>query len=163
MNKQANVSSSSEVPASVRTEKGSAPGDAPHPMPVGESESTSRWHHITQSLGACSGAADVFPEAVRDARGQSRGTLSSNASGRNAKIEILDQPTSRLAVLSWRDPTGCSYCYQTWYKALARRAGRCALSGVPIRPGDAVFRPRLKNTRPVNATAMILAIYIDSR
>jgi hypothetical protein len=83
--------------------------------------------------------------------------------GTNAKIEILDRSTAESAVLSWRDPTGCCYGYQFWRKGIAKRMGICALSGTPIRRGDVIFRPGAASVRPANASAMILAAYIDSR
>ncbi|WP_429260778.1 DUF3331 domain-containing protein [Paraburkholderia sp. GAS334] len=35
-------------------------------------------------------------------------------------------------------------------------------SGTPIKRGNAVYRPRRTSDTPVNASAMILAIYLDS-
>ncbi|VWD03488.1 hypothetical protein BLA18109_04731 [Burkholderia lata] len=35
------------------------------------------------------------------------------------------------------------------------------MSGMPIHPGDEIFRPSVRNGRPTNWSAMILAIHIS--
>lgn len=122
---------------------------------------TQRWGHITRSLSACNSGEESASEAAGNAARQSR-EYSSCEDGMNATIEILDRLTPVTAILSWRDSTGCCYGYQSWYRCLAKRAGRCALTGTPIRRGDVVFRPTMKGARPANAFAMILAVYIES-
>ncbi|WP_374193516.1 DUF3331 domain-containing protein [Trinickia mobilis] len=113
-------------------------------------------------LDACSGENAIVNDALLRARNGCRGYAPKDYSGRNAKIEIIDRPTQSTIVLSWRDPTGCRYGYQTWRKAIAKRPGMCAMSGASIRRGDMIFRPGMNGGRPANASAMILAIHIDS-
>jgi Domain of unknown function (DUF3331) len=127
-----------------------------------ENEQALRWRHITMVLAAC-GGGEGGSSMVRMPRRAvvASGLLLRGCSGRNATIEILERPSPTSAVLSWRDPTGSSYGYQLWQKRIARWAGRCALTGFPIRRGDLVFRPSGASVRPANASAMILAIYIE--
>lgn len=114
------------------------------------------WGHITRSLSACSGT-----EAARNAE-LLRRDHGSCESGMNATIKILDRLTPDAAILSWRDSTGCCYGYQSWCRGLAKREGRCALSGMPIQPGDQVFRPARQGVRPANAFAMILVVQMET-
>ncbi|ABE30087.1 hypothetical protein Bxe_A2887 [Paraburkholderia xenovorans LB400] len=81
-----------------------------------------------------------------------------NSRATSFTITVLEHMTNSRVCLSWHDPTLCNYEEQVWTPALARRSGRCALSGVPIRRGDAVYRPQTRGqTPPANADAMILA------
>jgi hypothetical protein len=126
-----------------------------------ECEEALRWWHITAVLATCGDGEDhdkgcMLRHAVIDSA-----SLLRDCSGRNATIEILDRPTPQSAVLSWRDSTGSSYGYQLWQKRIAKQTGSCALTGFPIRRGDIVFRPRGARIRPANASAMILATYIE--
>lgn len=123
-----------------------------------ENEYASRWLHITCSLGACSGDRD---KPARCSLRSSRAPALEDGYGLNATIEILDRPSAVSVILSWRDPTHCNYGYQTWQKRVARQVGVCALSGLPIQHGDAIYRPGPGGRRPSNASAMILAVYID--
>jgi hypothetical protein len=81
-----------------------------------------------------------------------------NPRTRSFTITVLEHMTNSRVCLSWHDPTLCNYEEQVWTPALARRSGRCALSGVHIRRGDAVYRPQTRGqTPPANGDAMILA------
>ncbi|WP_429465220.1 DUF3331 domain-containing protein [Paraburkholderia sp. WSM4175] len=125
-------------------------------------EYASRWLHITCSLGACSGDRNEAAQPARCSPRPSRAPALEVGCGLNATIDILDRPSAVSVVLSWRDPTSCNYGYQTWQKRVARRVGVCALSGLPIQSSDAIYRPGPCRRRPSNASAMILAVYIDS-
>jgi hypothetical protein len=121
-----------------------------------------RWRHITMVLNMRLGEANIISNpSLRNKNGYWE-IKHGDCSGRNATIEILDRPSWSTIVLSWRDPTGCRYGYQTWCKAAAKRSGICAMSGASIRRGDMIFRPRLKGQRPANASAMVLAKHVDS-
>ena len=76
-------------------------------------------------------------------------------------IRIVERPTVGRVTLSWRDPLGCSYGNQEWYLSCARRSGICALSGLEIRRGDAVYRPRPTRPPALNADAMIREDILD--
>jgi hypothetical protein len=129
--------------------------------PTPEYEQALRWRHITKVLAACGGGGDGAMGRMPRRAVVTCGLLFRGCSGRNATIEILDRPSPTSAVLSWRDPTGSSYGYQSWQKRIAKRTGSCALTGFPIRRGDLVFLPRRASVRPANASAMILAVYIE--
>src|ERR1700761_6161233 len=58
-----------------------------------------------------------------------------------ACVEILERISVSSALVSWRDPTRCSYGFQMWHRTLSRRSGICALSGCEIRRGDSVYQP----------------------
>ncbi|MFM0226979.1 DUF3331 domain-containing protein [Paraburkholderia dipogonis] len=73
-------------------------------------------------------------------------------------VTVLEYMSNSRVCLSWHDPTLCNYEEQIWTPTLARRSGRCALSGAQIRRGDAVYRPQTRGrTPPANGNAMILA------
>ncbi|MGO4814699.1 DUF3331 domain-containing protein [Cupriavidus sp. 2MCAB6] len=74
-----------------------------------------------------------------------------------AIVSIVERTSSTLAVISWRDATHCRYGAQIWAAVSAREAGVCALSGLPIAKGQAVYRPRPCRPPARNAEAMILA------
>lgn len=77
---------------------------------------------------------------------------------RTFTVTVLERLAGSLVALSWRDPTLCNYEEQVWSSALARRSGRCALSGLHISRGDTVYKPRTRGGRtPLNGDAMILA------
>jgi hypothetical protein len=76
-------------------------------------------------------------------------------------VNLIDRPSSSTATISWRDSTRCCYGDQIWRSTQARTRGVCALSGRPIRPGDAVYKPRLCRPAPRNADAMILTSALD--
>jgi hypothetical protein len=76
-------------------------------------------------------------------------------------VSVIDRIGPRTAVVSWSDSRLGSYGDQVWRAALARRKGRCALSGQPVRKGDAIYRPRRSDPPPINEDAMILAVFLD--
>jgi hypothetical protein len=125
-----------------------------------EIKSEERWRHITQSLVACSDGATINAHLKACTVDLRINIASSRRSRCCATIDILDQPTATTAVLSWRDATGGHYGNQLWHKGCAKRPGLCAVSGTPIKLGDEIFRPSVRNGRPTNWTAMILATHL---
>ncbi|MCC8395953.1 DUF3331 domain-containing protein [Paraburkholderia sp. MMS20-SJTR3] len=80
----------------------------------------------------------------------------------NGTVTVVERLADYAFALSWSDSTRCHYREQVWKRALAKKAGICALSGASIRKGDAVFRPEDRRYRdPLNAGAMILAASLD--
>ncbi|MGF6758078.1 hypothetical protein P3T16_005499 [Paraburkholderia sp. GAS42] len=66
--------------------------------------------------------------------------------------------------MDWADATLGHYGEQLWSLGVARRKAICALSGEPIKRGDSIYRPRhMGGKAPSNATAMILASFLDAR
>ncbi len=74
-----------------------------------------------------------------------------------AKIRVIDRPTSRTAIVTWGDPTSCHYGDQVWRVAKAANDGFCALSGQQIHRGDVIYRPSHYRPAPANAGSMMLA------
>jgi hypothetical protein len=76
-------------------------------------------------------------------------------------VSLIDRPSSSTATISWRDSTRGCYGDQVWSASRACAEGICAMSGRPIRPGDAVYKPRSCRRAPRNAGAMILTSALD--
>ncbi|HTJ91559.1 MAG TPA: DUF3331 domain-containing protein [Pararobbsia sp.] len=72
-------------------------------------------------------------------------------------VNILDRLSERTVAVSWRDSTSCHYNDQIWRVGIARQPGCCAITGMHIEPGDAIYRPIPTVPAPLNAQAMILA------
>ncbi|WP_321841087.1 DUF3331 domain-containing protein [Paraburkholderia bannensis] len=78
------------------------------------------------------------------------------------RVSVLDRPSHQALTVSWSDACSGHYGEQTWRLAYAKRNAVCVLTGVPIRKGDEVFRPRVKrNALPANWDRMILASKIS--
>ena len=76
-------------------------------------------------------------------------------------ISIVEQLTSQTLSVCWSDPQSGHYADQVWRKGVARRPSFCVLTGMPIYPGDSVFRPRACETYvPANRDRMILAAVV---
>ncbi|CAM2148957.1 DUF3331 domain-containing protein [Pararobbsia alpina] len=72
-------------------------------------------------------------------------------------VNVLDRLSERTVAVSWRDSTSCHYNDQIWRVGIARQPGCCAITGMHIEPGDAIYRPIPTVPAPLNAQAMILA------
>jgi hypothetical protein len=73
-------------------------------------------------------------------------------------ISIVERLTARTLSVYWSDPRSGHYGDQIWRIGLARVDSHCVLTGLPIRRGDPIFRPRLFGSyRPANSHRMILA------
>jgi hypothetical protein len=73
-------------------------------------------------------------------------------------IKRIEWQTVHTILVSWSDSTLGQYHDQTWRAGFARAPGVCGLTGVPVRRGDAVFRPFVRGgIAPMNAPVMILA------
>jgi hypothetical protein len=73
-------------------------------------------------------------------------------------VAILERMTTRTMTVRWSDPLSGSYGEQLWRRSRSRYRSRCSLSGLPIGPGDAVFKPACYGCRtPFNQHRMILA------
>jgi Domain of unknown function (DUF3331) len=72
-------------------------------------------------------------------------------------VKVVDRPTPTTIIVAWCDPQSCRYLDQVWRSSTARRQGTCALSGMQIQRGDAIYRPRACHPTPLNADAMMLA------
>ncbi|MGD3894776.1 DUF3331 domain-containing protein, partial [Xanthomonas citri pv. citri] len=114
------------------------------------------------------------PDAAAAAHARD-GRLASPASGRCAgaverrrappqrsAIVAVERQTDSSMLVSWSDPTRCRYDEQRWISAKARRLARCALTGQPIRVGDAIYKPQWRGEkRPANCREMVLATALE--
>lgn len=69
-------------------------------------------------------------------------------------IELLEKPSSRQLLVSWRETGRCNYTEQLWTLGKAFKAATCAVTDKSIRRGDSVYRPA---GRPLNCDKVILA------
>ncbi|MFM0270976.1 DUF3331 domain-containing protein [Paraburkholderia aspalathi] len=76
-------------------------------------------------------------------------------------VSLVERQTFSTVTIAWRDSTRCCYGDQIWHSTRARIEGVCAMSGRPIRPGDAVYKPRPCRPAPRNVGAMILTSALD--
>jgi len=119
-----------------------------------------------QTLGLLSFlSGDVDPEAVECAalaasNGRKAAQLPVEGKRLAVQVRVVERPTHTTAIVSWRDPTRCSYGDQVWQATRAREAGVCAMSGRPIQQGDTIYKPRCCKPAPLNADAMILQAVI---
>jgi Domain of unknown function (DUF3331) len=79
---------------------------------------------------------------------------------RGVCVSVIDKPSASTATIAWRDPTVGCYGDQVWRASVSRSHGVCAMSGLPILPGDAIYRPRARHPLPLNLTEMILAAVV---
>ena len=87
--------------------------------------------------------------------------VSDHMYARYATVTILERASQSTVMVSWHDPTRCSYSFQLWRRFDAIRPGVCALSGIVINTGDSIYKP-ISKPRPLNASAMILTTEVES-
>ncbi|WP_404935611.1 DUF3331 domain-containing protein [Paraburkholderia sp. DHOC27] len=79
-------------------------------------------------------------------------------------VRAIEPQGERALLVCWCDPTCCQYIDQRWTNVTARKNGRCALTGRPIRRGDSVFRPQSRGLRaPGNRHEMILSAAVTTQ
>lgn len=78
------------------------------------------------------------------------------------QVACIEQESAITVTMRWVDSTGCSYQAQIWRKGTARIHALCALSGLPIAPGDAVFRPDAGKQGVKNRREMVHAHAVDA-
>ncbi|MGF6992392.1 DUF3331 domain-containing protein [Paraburkholderia sp. GAS32] len=81
---------------------------------------------------------------------------------RKCVIRVLERSGRTSATLAWSDATSCCYGEQHWRRCVAKKAGVCALSGLAITRGNAVYRPKRVQPAPRNIEAMILATVLEA-
>jgi hypothetical protein len=69
-------------------------------------------------------------------------------------IQILEVPAKNRLLVSWRQSGVCNYTEQLWALRKAEKTTRCAISDLPVRRGDQIYRPIGK---PLNLATCILA------
>jgi len=78
-----------------------------------------------------------------------------------SRVSVLEQLSSKSLSVYWSDPRSGHYANQVWRIGIARIDAFCALSGMPICRGDAVYRPRVSPSYlPANHNRMILAAVV---
>ncbi|MEJ8796984.1 DUF3331 domain-containing protein [Trinickia caryophylli] len=118
------------------------------------------WRHTVNLLLRVVGPNDVGGPHAGSLAAHERRQQTGNAgrcNPRDITIRLLERQGAEAATIAWHDATRCSYGYQTWQAARARRSGICAVSGRTVRRGDEIFKPRLRKQRALNAGEMILA------
>lgn len=108
-----------------------------------------------------SGSCEPAARCVAPRREAAKGRAAQTDVRRECMARVLDRISAKIVVVYWCDATSCRYGDQLWRIGVARRRGRCALSGAPIKAGDAVYRPRQGRPAPVNARAMMLASEVE--
>lgn len=81
------------------------------------------------------------------------------ADGYNActRFVVLERLSMVTLSVTWSDPTLGHFAGQVWRRGAAQVDAFCALSGMPIHPGDVIFRPRTYDFYvSANADRMIL-------
>jgi hypothetical protein len=112
------------------------------------------WSSIIQSLTGDIHQPDIPSHAPVDRRRLKRAARQNGHEGFSDAVcvAVLERTSASSALVSWRDPTRCSYGFQMWHRSL---------SGSEIHRGDSVYQPRTR-PRPLNASAMILSAHIES-
>jgi len=82
----------------------------------------------------------------------------------NALVTFVERLGPKSVSINWRDSMTASYSEQLWMRKVARKCGVCALSGMTITPGDAVYGPANRiSVRPLNWSEMLLAAMLEGR
>jgi hypothetical protein len=124
------------------------------------------------SLAVASGQAAATVEVATMTRGH-RNLPSSGRraapdeacwSGHRSALKTIEPLDEKCLLVCWCDPTSGHYVDQVWINVTARRSGRCALTGLPIRRGDAIYKPQARGARvPANFNEMILLSALAGR
>jgi hypothetical protein len=81
---------------------------------------------------------------------------------RNVRVSFVERFGAKTVSLTWHDSTQACYGEQLWMRKTARSSGRCALTGMAVRRGDAVYSPASRAAiRPLNCTQMILSAVLE--
>lgn len=116
------------------------------------------WRQIVSSLHSRSRFAAHLHRAPVLAESLGRRNAMTCAMANALFIRRIEWKTTSTILVSWSDPTLGRYEDQSWRAGFAHTTGICRLTGMPVRPGDAVFRPRqFGGTTLTNALDMILA------
>lgn len=73
------------------------------------------------------------------------------------QVACIDRESDITVTMRWIDSTGCSYQAQIWRRGIARTHAHCAVSGLPIVPGDIVFKPDAGMRQAKNRREMVHA------
>src|SRR6185437_11906169 len=93
-----------------------------------------RWKSIVRSLAQ---SRSQSPERILSDRltTPTAITASNDVDLRHAKVDVLERASPSTVIISWHDPTRCSYRFQLWRRLGSTRSGVCALSGTVINAG----------------------------
>ncbi|MGF6774016.1 hypothetical protein P3T18_006530 [Paraburkholderia sp. GAS199] len=81
---------------------------------------------------------------------------------KNVRVSFVERLGARSISITWHDSTAACYGEQLWMRRTARSSGLCALTGMLVRRGDAVYSPASRaSIRPLNCTQMILATAVE--
>jgi hypothetical protein len=127
-----------------------------------------RWEHVMTLLDPSPAVSRCAPSHLRDpdpTRLRHRDDAPPASSGgarRRCAIVDAERQTDSSVLISWSDPTRCRYDEQRWISAKSRTLGRCALTGITIHTGDAIYKPQWRGSkRPANYREVILASELE--
>ncbi|MBU7439725.1 DUF3331 domain-containing protein [Paraburkholderia fungorum] len=112
---------------------------------------------------ACDSAS--VREGWRDSRVRERKTAAAqgDVSLRALKLQILEILSGSSLSVRWSDPLRGHMGEQIWHRVVARESSRCALTGMPVKRGDRVYRPRNRGrSTAFNADRVIHAAAIEA-
>ena len=124
------------------------------------------WTQTLGLLALLSGVFDAHAESVINIAHTSQRTpaLRDQSGPGSVVANIIERTSPGTVTVDWYDPTSCRYGDQIWRTSVARKSGVCALSGMRIHAGDAIFVPTsMRRSRPaLNAGAMILCSVVGA-
>ncbi|WP_321926065.1 DUF3331 domain-containing protein [Burkholderia sp. BCC1998] len=127
-----------------------------------------RWEHVMTLLDPSAAARRHAPPPLRDPDAACRRhrdevpAASSDGMRRRCAIVAAERQTDSSVLISWSDPTRFRYDEQRWISAKSRGLGRCALTGITIRAGDAIYKPQWRGAkRPANYRDVILTAELN--
>ncbi|XUW93868.1 DUF3331 domain-containing protein (plasmid) [Burkholderia sp. M6-3] len=132
----------------------------------------SSWDRILISLAVASGQSSAILEisalapAHRAQPSTRRLPAATSWTRHRTSVRAIEPHGKSSLLVFWCDPTCCHYVDQLWINVMARKSGRCALTGLPIRRGDLIYKPQCRGLRvPANWHEMILfsALWARSR
>ena len=127
-------------------------------------ENLDPWLQVVSSLSEKLSITTRLSQQLAQSHRQNLGNGEQFVSRKNTPINHIEWQTSCTILVSWSDSTLGRFQDQTWRTGLARKAGICFLTGVPIKKGNAVFKPQVRaGVRPSNVDDMILATMLPSR
>ncbi|QBR04332.1 DUF3331 domain-containing protein [Paraburkholderia pallida] len=124
---------------------------------------TTQWSAIIASLSGYSGHVTVAGAAALPSANVPFRVPAKSFCNRGYPVVSIEKVDEEAILVSWSDATGGRYLDQNWRAGRSRGSGQCALTKMPIRKGDKVFRPFCRSKiHPSNSGEMIPASAIES-
>ncbi len=124
---------------------------------------TTQWSAIIASLSGYPGHMSVVGAAAQVSTRVPFRKPNKASCNRGNHVLSIEKVDEEAILVCWSDATGGRYLDQNWRAGRSRGSGQCALTKMPIRKGDKVFRPFCRSKiHPSNAAEMILASAIET-